>query len=131
MVHLLWPFVFAEDFHELYSMSHLTFTLIQTNLHWEDAAANLQMLEQKINSIQHPTQIVVLPEMFSTGFSMKPETLAEDMNGPTIEWMKRIAAEKKLILTGSVMMKENDQYFNRLIKKQNTTVLTRNVATVR
>ncbi len=106
-------------------MSHLTFTLIQTHLHWEDVAANLQMLEQKINSIQHPTQIIVLPEMFSTGFSMKPETLAEDMNGSTLAWMKRIAAEKKVILTGSVMMRDMGQtgdagptqlqYFNRLI----------------
>lgn len=106
-------------------MSHLTFTIIQTNLHWEDKAANLQMLEQKINSIQHPTQIIVLPEMFNTGFSMKPETLAEDMNGPTVEWMKRITAEKKVILTGSAIIKEKDStplessegdlYYNRLI----------------
>lgn len=117
--------VFAEDFYELYFMSHLTFTIIQTNLHWEDKAANLQMLEQKINSIQHPAQIIVLPEMFNTGFSMKPETLAEDMNGPTVEWMKRIAAEKKVILTGSAIIKEKDStplessegdlYYNRLI----------------
>lgn len=117
--------VFAEDFYELYDMSHLTFTIIQTNLHWENKAANLQMFEQKINSIQHPTQIIVLPEMFNTGFSMKPETLAEDMNGPTVEWMKRIAAEKKVILTGSVIIKEKDRtplessegeaYYNRLI----------------
>jgi predicted amidohydrolase len=116
---------FAEDFHELYCMSHLTFTIIQTNLHWEDKNANLQMLEQKINSIQHPTQIIVLPEMFSTGFSMNPETLAEDMNGPTVEWMKRIAAEKKVILTGSLMIKESapspleraggEAFYNRLI----------------
>jgi omega-amidase len=121
------PFAFAEDFYELYGMSHLTFTLIQTQLHWEDVTANLQMLEQKINSIQHLTQIIVLPEMFSTGFSMKPETLAEDMSGPTIAWMKRIAAEKKIILTGSVMMREavmapspseragGEVFFNRLI----------------
>lgn len=101
-------------------MSHLTFTLIQTNLHWEDKAANLQMLEEKINSIQHPTQIIVLPEMFNTGFSMKPEELAEPMNGATVEWMKKIAAEKRVIVTGSLMVKEvaedgSTKYFNRLI----------------
>lgn len=104
-------------------MSHLTFTLVQTQLHWEDKAANLQMLEEKINAIQQPTQIVVLPEMFSTGFSMNPSSFAEEMNGPTIEWMKRIAAEKKIILTGSVIIKENVSdlqsdtscYYNRLI----------------
>lgn len=105
-------------------MSHLTFTLIQTNLHWEDKAANLQMLEEKINSIQHPTQIIVLPEMFNTGFSMKPEEFAEEMNGPTVEWMKKVAKEKRVIVTGSLMIKEEmvqvgetapTQYFNRLI----------------
>lgn len=125
MEHLELLFVSAKDFHELYSMSHLTFTLIQTYLHWEDKAANLQMLEHKINSMQHATQIIVLPEMFNTGFSMKPEEFAEDMNGPTIEWMKRIAAEKKVILTGSVMIKEAGEsqaaqsgqtnFYNRLI----------------
>ncbi|MFY7840068.1 MAG: nitrilase family protein [Lacibacter sp.] len=106
-------------------MSHLTFTLIQTNLHWENKAANLQMLEEKINALQHPTQIIVLPEMFNTGFSMKPEEFAEDMNGPTVDWMKKIAAAKRVIVTGSLMMKEIEtgqtgeagptHYFNRLI----------------
>jgi hypothetical protein len=55
------------------TVSTLTITIIQTVLHWEDKAANLQMLEQKINSIKEKTEIVVLPEMFSTGFSMRPE----------------------------------------------------------
>ncbi len=106
-------------------MSHLTFTLIQTNLHWEDKAANLQMLEEKINSIQHPTQIIVLPEMFTTGFSMKPEEHAEDMNGITVQWMKKMAVTKRVIITGSMMVKEVEttqtgeaglnRYFNRLI----------------
>ena len=83
-------------------MSTLTITTIQTNLHWEDKAANLQMLEEKIFSIKEKTEIVVLPEMFSTGFSMKPEKLAETMDGETVQWMKKIAAERKIILTGSV-----------------------------
>jgi omega-amidase len=96
-------------------MSHLSFTLVQTQLHWEDKAANLQMLEQKLQSLKHPAQIVILPEMFSTGFSMNPSLLAEDMNGTTVEWMKQMAAQHKIILTGSVIIKEADQYFNRLI----------------
>jgi omega-amidase len=82
-------------------MSTLTLTLIQTQLHWEDKTANLAMLEQKIMSISEHTEIVVLPEMFSTGFSMNPAKLAEDMNGKTVQWMKRVAAAKKIILTGS------------------------------
>lgn len=95
-------------------MSSLKFTLIQTALHWEDKEANLRMFEQKINAIDQ-THVVVLPEMFSTGFSMKPEQLAEKMDGPTIEWMKKTAAAKKIILTGSVIIEEDGNYFNRLI----------------
>ncbi len=93
----------------------LTFTLIQTPLFWEDKTANLQMLEQKINSIVEKTEVVVLPEMFSTGFSMKPEQFAETMQGTTVQWMRRVAAEKKIILTGSLMIEENGNYYNRLI----------------
>jgi omega-amidase len=96
-------------------MSTLSITIIQTNLHWEDKASNLRMLEEKINCIKEKTEIVVLPEMFSTGFSMTPQLLAETMEGETVQWMKRIAAEKKIILTGSVIIEENDHYFNRLI----------------
>jgi omega-amidase len=96
-------------------MSPLTFTLIQTNLVWEDKAANLKMLEQKIMDLQRSTHIVVLPEMFSTGFSMTPEKLGESMEGNTVLWMKKIAAAKKIILTGSVIIEENGHYFNRLI----------------
>lgn len=97
------------------SMSNLNFSLIQTQLHWENKNANLQMLEEKINAIQGQTHVVVLPEMFSTGFSMKPEALAEEMDGPTVQWMKKVAASKKIILTGSVIIEEEGNYFNRLI----------------
>lgn len=96
-------------------MSTLAITGIQSNLHWEDPAANLNMFEEKIKSIERKTEIVILPEMFSTGFSMKPEQLAETMNGETVKWMRRLAAEKKVIITGSVIIEENDEYFNRLI----------------
>ncbi len=96
-------------------MTPLSFTLIQTQLHWEDRDANLLMLEQKILAIKEQTHIVVLPEMFSTGFSMKPETLAEKIDGPVVQWMKKIAAAKKIILAGSVIIEENGSYFNRLI----------------
>lgn len=96
-------------------MSQLTVTIIQTNLHWEDKAANLQMLEEKINSIREKTELVVLPEMFSTGFSMKPELLAETMEGETVQWMKKIAAAQKIILTGSVIIEDAGNYYNRLI----------------
>lgn len=96
-------------------MSSLTITLIQSNLFWEDKKANLEMFQQKIESIQEKTVIVILPEMFNTGFSMKPELFAEKMDGETVNWMKRISAEKKIILTGSLMVEEDGKYFNRLI----------------
>ena len=96
-------------------MSTLIITGIQSSLHWEDKKANLQMLEEKIFSISQPTEIVVLPEMFSTGFSMQPKKLAETMDGETVEWMKRIAAKKKIILTGSVIIEEDRNFYNRLV----------------
>ena len=96
-------------------MSSLTVTLVQTELHWENKEANLAMLEKKIQALQPPQQVVVLPEMFSTGFSMRPEALAETMEGPTVQWMQRVAATKKIILAGSLIIEEAGQYFNRLV----------------
>ena len=96
-------------------MSTLTCTLIQTKLFWQDAAANRRMLEAKINSIKEKTEVVILPEMFSTGFSMQPENFAETMNGETVAWMKKIASAQKIILTGSLMIKKDEDFFNRLI----------------
>jgi omega-amidase len=96
-------------------MSTISITTIQTDLKWEDKEANLKMLEAKINAIEEKTEIVVLPEMFSTGFSMQPQLLAETMDGETIQWMKELAINNKIILTGSIIIKEDDKYFNRLI----------------
>ena len=106
-------------------MSTLSITTIQSHLHWQDKAANLKMFEEKIDRIQEKTEIVVLPEMFSTGFIVQPEALAETMDGETVQWMKHVAAKKKIILTGSVIIKEDEtvqaagsvptRYYNRLI----------------
>jgi omega-amidase len=96
-------------------MSSLTVTLIQTNLHWQNKKANLEMLQRKIESIKEKTEVVILPEMFTTGFSMKPELFAEKMDGETVQWMKKIAAERKIIITGSVIVEVGGKYFNRLI----------------
>ena len=99
-------------------MAPVTFTLIQTTLHWENKTANLQMLEEKIQAIAQPTQVVVLPEMFATGFSMKPQQLAETMDGSTVQWMKRISAANRLILTGSIIIEDEGRYYNRAIWMQ-------------
>ena len=73
------------------------------------------MLEEKINSLYQKTEIIVLPEMFSTGFTMKAELFAETMDGLTVQWMKKLSAENRVILTGSLIIEENKKYFNRLI----------------
>ena len=96
-------------------MSTLAITTIQSNLYWENKPDNLSMFEKKIASIEGATEIVVLPEMFSTGFSMDPEKLAETMDGETVQWMKRVSAENNVILTGSVIIEEENNYYNRLI----------------
>lgn len=99
-------------------MSDLKVTLIQTQLHWENIEQNLCMFDEKINSIKERTEVVILPEMFSTGFSMKSDQLAETMDGSAVQWMKKKAAEKNIIITGSLIIEENGQYLNRLIWMQ-------------
>jgi len=100
---------------QLFRMSSLSITTIQTNLIWEDKEANLRQLADKIHSIEERTEIVVLPEMFSTGFTMQPQLFAETMDGETVEWMKTMASEKRIVLTGSIIIKEEDKFYNRLI----------------
>lgn len=96
-------------------MSSLTLTTIQTNLVWEDKAANLQQLQARINSIEERTEVIVLPEMFSTGFTMQPQLFAETMEGETVDWMRQVASDKRVILTGSIIIKEDEKFYNRLI----------------
>ena len=104
-------------------MQPLRITLVQTELIWEDPEANRAMLERKIQSINQPSHIILLPEMFTSGFSMRPEVIAEKMDGPTFKWMKTLASEKKTIIAGSTAIAEPSQdhsssplrYYNRLI----------------
>lgn len=96
-------------------MQDLSVTLVQTTLHWHDAAANRQMLAQILASLPEATDLVVLPEMFTTGFSMHAPDLAEKVKGPTLDWLKEQAVKTGAVITGSLMVEENGQYFNRLI----------------
>ena len=96
-------------------MSTLTITTIQSNLTWEEKSANLRMMEKKICEIPERTELVILPEMFSTGFSMNPEKLAEKMDGDTFGWMKRVSYDNGIALTGSIIIEEDGKYFNRLV----------------
>ncbi|MES2565605.1 MAG: amidohydrolase [Bacteroidota bacterium] len=95
-------------------MKDLNVTIIQTQLHWEDVAMNLLHFDAKVNEITNPTDIIVLPEMFTTGFTMTPETLAEEHGGKGLQWMQQKAIEKKCAIVGSISVKQNAKYFNRL-----------------
>ncbi len=99
-------------------MQDLKVTLLQSNLYWENPGANLAMFEEKIWKIREQTDIIVLPEMFTTGFSMNAPALAEPMNLSTFKWMKQHAAQTGAVLTGSVIIKDKDRYFNRLLWMQ-------------
>lgn len=93
-------------------------TIIQTKLHWQQPALNRQMLSEKITPLHGKTDLIVLPEMFSTGFSMQTEELAEDMNGPTFRWMQEQAALSGAAVTGSFICREGAHFHNRLIWMQ-------------
>lgn len=96
-------------------MSSLTVSLIQSNLYWEDKERNLQQFAAKIAALPAHSQVVVLPEMFSTGFSMRPEVLAETMDGPAVAWMQQTAHDNRKIITGSLIIEEEGNYYNRLV----------------
>jgi len=96
-------------------MRDLLVSMVQTNLVWEDKRANLAMLSRKIDAIAERTHIIILPEMFSTGFSMNPSMLSETMDGATVDWIRNMAIRKKCILTGSIIIEEDGRFYNRLI----------------
>lgn len=93
----------------------LSVTLIQSDLHWENITANLAMFEEKIWTIKEQTDLIVLPEMFTTGFSMNPEKFAEPMNLHTFKWLAQQAALTSAVVVGSYMVKDKGLYFNRLV----------------
>jgi omega-amidase len=97
---------------------NLNIALVQTDLFWENATANLAMLEEKIAAITQSTDLIVLPEMFTTGFTMNPAQWAEPMNFTTFKWLRQMAAQTGAVVTGSYAVKENGQYFNRLVWMQ-------------
>jgi omega-amidase len=96
-------------------MDSLKVTLIQSDLHWENIELNLEMFSEKISIISGNTDLIILPEMFTTGFSMQTEKFAEPMNGRTVSWMKKKAKEKNCVITGSFMCSENGNFYNRLV----------------
>ena len=96
-------------------MEDLKITLLQTPLYWHDRSLNLEMLADKIEAITESTDLIVLPEMFTTGFNMQAPAHAEPMNGPTLHWLKNMATTTGAIVTGSLIISEDNKYYNRLI----------------
>ena len=94
-------------------MQELIVTTLQTLLYWEDPDKNLAHLSEKLKTVG-TTDMIVLPEMFTTGFTMKPELLAEEHGGKGLQWMQKNAADKNCVIVGSISVKENGNYYNRL-----------------
>ncbi len=95
-------------------MQDLKLSIIQSDIHWEDIGANLAMFEEKIWQIGS-TDVIVLPEMFTTGFTMKASKLAEHMNMRTFKWMKQMADQTGALVLGSFIAMVHDRYYNRLL----------------
>jgi omega-amidase len=96
-------------------MQDLSVTIIQTSLYWENPTANLANLEEKIATISTQSDLIILPEMFTTGFTMNAKTVAEPMNFTTFKWMRQQAKQTKAVITGSYIVKEGGKYYNRLL----------------
>lgn len=96
-------------------MRDLKITLIQPDLYWEEVEANLSAFEEKIWQIGQDTDVIVLPEMFTTGFTMNAETHAEMMNMRTFKWMRQMADQTGALILGSFIAKVHDRYFNRML----------------
>lgn len=93
----------------------LKIVAIQTNVIWQNAAENRVCFEQKISQLDTDTDLILLPEMFSTGFTMKPSSVAETMKGATVIWMINMAKVHDIAIVGSIVVLENNKYFNRAI----------------
>lgn len=93
----------------------LKVALVQSDLSWEDPRGNRRRFDEHMGRLNESVDLVVLPEMFTTGFSMETEKLAEEMSGETIQWMKSRAEEMKTALAGTLIVRENNNFFNRLV----------------
>ena len=96
-------------------MQNLTVTLIQKDLAWENPSQNLADFEQIIKTVPSASGLIILPEMFTTGFSMNPHKWAEKMTGTSVKWLQKMARQTKNTITGSLIIQDHEQYFNRLI----------------
>jgi predicted amidohydrolase len=96
-------------------MQHLKIAILQADLVWENSAENLKNFSEKIHQINEQVDLIVLPEMFTTGFSMHPQKIGDTMHGETVAWMRKTASEKNAAIAGSVIIFENNSFYNRFL----------------
>jgi len=96
-------------------MENLKITLFQAYLFWEKTDKNLHNIGLRLSGIREKTDLIILPEMFNTGFTMNAEQLGEPMNGKTMQWMAKTASQYECVVTGSLIIAQNGKYYNRLI----------------
>ena len=96
-------------------MRDLTIALLQADLEWENAEANLKRFDERMDQVPEGTHLIVLPEMFATGYSMDPSPLAQSMDGPAVSWLKSTSQKKQCDITGSLIIGEEGHFFNRLV----------------
>ena len=89
--------------------------LFQTKLAWEQPETNRKFIEEYFLNEATDFDLFVLPEMFTSGFTMHPEKISETMQGETISWLKKLAKLKNCAITGSLVIHENDNYYNRMV----------------
>ncbi len=109
------PFTLLDERPMTRNMKDLHITLLQTNLYWENAVENRKLFGSLIDSIEGPTDLLLLPETFNTGFSINPARCAETMEGETIMFLQMKAMELNAVIMGSLLIEENSRFFNRLL----------------
>lgn len=98
------------------NIQNLKVTVFQAYLFWENIDKNLQNISLRLSGgVREKTDLIVLPEMFNTGFTMNVEALSEEMDGKTMQWLRKTAANYDCVVTGTLIIKENGHYYNRMI----------------
>ena len=96
-------------------MENLKVTIIQTKLHWQNRAANLIHFEKLMAQIEGQTNLIVLPEMFTSGFTMQANQVADVADGEVLQWMQSMAFKHNAVITGSAVIEQGGNFYNRLL----------------
>ncbi|MFT5212468.1 MAG: omega-amidase [Patiriisocius sp.] len=108
-------FILVTSLKLILMQNELKIVGIQADLVWENPQQNCAFFEEKIKTLATDVDLIILPEMFTTGFTMHPEKVAEKMDGFSISWMQNIAKEKQTAICGSLVISENNTFYNRLV----------------